>query len=118
MYYYDTTDVTNTDILSKDHDTRVKNATKKWVYKTQKDGTIDIQGDTPIAGSDETFKMADGKTNTLAIGTYVIEETYPPEGYINSEDPDQRCYIEVVTSDSSSGEALETFHTKTVYANL
>jgi hypothetical protein len=106
VYYYDTTEAT---ILSTDHDTRVKSATKKWVYKTDVEGTINIQKQTPIAGSDSVYTETDDKGNTktvLPIGTYVIEETYPPEGYINPENPDNRCYIEVVKGDDS-------FHSET-----
>ena len=37
VYYYDTTDATS---LSKDHDTRVSNATKKCVFKTDEYGQV------------------------------------------------------------------------------
>ena len=110
VYYYDTTDATS---LSKDHGTRVKNATKKWVYKTDETGAIGLTLSEPVEGSEETFKASDGKTTVLPIGTYVIEETYPPNGYINPEEPDNRCYIEVVKSDGSSSETIKTFHNET-----
>ena len=82
------------------------------MYKTTEGGLISIQNDTPISGSDPVYTDSNNDT-VLPIGTYVIEETYPPEGYINPENPDNRCYIEVVKSDGSSSETIKTFHNET-----
>ena len=108
MYYYDTTDATS---LSKDHDTRVSKATKKWVYKTDEYGSINLKEQDPVSG-DEVYKNSLNRT-VLPIGTYVIEETSAPKGYLIPTDCDDRCYIEVIKSDGSSIEEINTFHHET-----
>ena len=109
VYYYDTTDATS---LSKNHDTRVKNAKKKWVYKTNSKGYIDPMMKSPEEGSSEVFKDSNGDT-TLAIGTYVIEETKAPAGYLLPAF-NERTFIEVVTPvENSNSETVKTYHHET-----
>ena len=110
VYYYDTTDL---DTLKnsedfKDHDTRVVAATRKCVYKTNEKGYIDKMMQKPVSG-DDIYTDSNGDP-TFPIGTYVIEETNPPKGYLIPDNCDDRCYIEVITSDGSSSEHVETFH--------
>ena len=103
--YYDTTDATS---LSKDYATRVSQAKKTWVYETQSDGTVRLQHDTPISG-DPVYKDLFGDI-TLPVGTYVIEETLAPTGYL-LPNYQNRTYIEVVrTTDNSANETTDTYH--------
>ena len=107
--YYDTTEATS---LSKDNTQRVKAATRTWVYETDENGLIRPMQQDPISG-DETYKMADGKTNCFPIGTYVIEETEPPTGY-NKPDCQGRTFIEVVKpGNTDDGETIDTYYHET-----
>ena len=79
------------------------------MYETQEDGTINCQNDTPISG-DETFKSQFGRT-VLPIGTYVIEETKAPTGYLLPS-CQGRTFIEVITWDENSAdESVHKYHT-------
>ena len=115
VYYYDTTDLDTLKSADfKDHDTSVSKATKKWVYKTDADGVIKVSDKSYLDKnkSDDLYRDSEEKP-TLPVGTYVIEETNPPKGYINPNEPDKRCYIEVIKSDGSSSETIKTFHNET-----
>ena len=107
--YYDTTDATS---LSKDYAERARSAKKTWVYETDEKGRVNLQTALPVTG-DVTYKAWDGKTTCLPIGTYVIEETKAPTGYLLPE-CQNRTYIEVVTAvANSTSESIETYHHET-----
>ena len=110
--YYDTTDAWS---LSSDYATRCAAAVRTWVYETQEDGTISCQNDSPIAG-DAVFTDTDefGNTvTTLPVGTYVIEETKAPTGYL-LPNCQKRTFIEVINpKENSSATNPETYHTET-----
>ena len=109
--YYDTTDAWS---LSSDYATRCAAATRTWVYETQENGSVTLDYDTPLEGSDSVFKMADGKTTCLPIGTYIIEETKAPTGYLLPS-CQGRTFIEVVYPvENSNSEGIDTYH-KEVY---
>ena len=109
--YYDTTDAWS---LSSDYATRCAAAKRTWVYETQDDGKIYLQQDMPISG-DSVFTDTDefGNTEiTLPIGTYVIEETKAPTGYLLPS-CQGRTFIEVVRpKEISDQENPETYHTE------
>lgn len=106
VYYYDTTDAYS---LSKDHDTRVAAAKRTWVYETNSKGYVSIQDMNPISG-DATYKSRDGSRNVFPIGTYVIEETQAPAGFMAPSYND-RTFIEVVYPiENSTDEYIETYH--------
>ena len=86
---------------------------RTWVYETQEDGAISLGRDYPISG-DPVFTMADGKTPSLPIGTYIIEETKEPTGYLLPS-CQGRTFIEVVCPlENSDSEGIDTYH-KEVY---
>lgn len=104
--YFDTTDAQS---LAKDYTTRSSAAKKTWVYETQEDGRISLQVDKPISG-DEVYKDANNDP-TLPCGTYVIEETLAPTGYL-LPDYENRTFIEVVAPQSNNvNESVDTYHT-------
>lgn len=88
--YYDTTDAWS---LSTDYATRNAAAKKTWVYETAEDGTVRMQHDLPKSG-DDVFRDSFGDV-TLPLGTYVLEETDPPTGYL-LPNYQKRTYIEVI----------------------
>ena len=109
--YYDTTDAWS---ISTDYATRVRAAKKTWVYETQEDGKIKLQVDSPISG-DAVFTATDDFGNivtTLPIGTYVIEETKAPAGFL-LPNCQKRTFIEVVSPKANSDqENPDTYHTE------
>ena len=105
MRYYDTTDATS---LSKDYAERARSAKKTWVYETQEDGKIYLQQDKPISGG--SVYVDSFGTPTLPVGTYVIEETKAPTGYL-LPDWDKRTFIEVIKpKDNSTNEHPDNYH--------
>ena len=95
--YYDTTDPKS---LSKDYATRTAAAKKTWVYETNEYGVISVNNQTPISG-DEVYKDGNGDT-TLPVGTYIVEETLAPTGYLLPTCQD-RTFIGVVTGTGTYG---------------
>ena len=117
--YYDTQDAWS---LSKDYATRVKAATRTWVFQTGKNGQIEPLVEGQVYEDDPDFRFLvsgelyrDSDNNpTFPIGTYVIEETEPPTGY-NMPNCQGRTFIEVITpEDSADGEHIYTYH-HTIY---
>ena len=107
--YYDTQDTWS---LSKDYATRVKAATRTWVYETDENGAIDLRTSSPLNGSDAIYTDSEGQT-VMPIGTYVLEETEPPTGY-NMPDCQGRTFIEVVKpGNTENGESINTYHHET-----
>ena len=105
--YYDTTDAWS---ISTDYATRVSAAKRTWVYETDENGKIWLQKQDPISG-DEVFKSQDGNRRVFPLGTYVIEETKAPTGYL-LPNYQKRTFIEVVTpNDNSSDESTGTYFT-------
>ena len=96
--YYDTTDAWS---LSSDYATRCAAATRTWVYETQEDGTVRPQHDAPISG-DDVFRDSFGDP-TFPVGTYIIEETKAPTGYLLPS-CQGRTFIEVITWDENSSD--------------
>ena len=106
--YYDTQDAWS---LSKDYATRVKAATRTWVYETDEKGRIMPLVMTPLGGSDAVYTDSEGQT-VMPIGTYVLEETEPPTGY-NMPDCQGRTFIEVITpEESADGEHIYRVYPK------
>ena len=106
--YYDTTDAWS---LSSDYATRCAAATRTWVYETQEDGAINLRYDMPVSG-DETFINSKGQ-NTFPVGTYVIEETKAPTGYLLPS-CQGRTFIEVITqNENSEDELIDKYHHET-----
>ena len=107
--YYDTQDAWS---LSKDYATRVKAATRTWVYETDEKGRITLAEQTPLQGSDPIYTNSKGEP-TCPIGTYVIEETESPTGY-NLPVCQGRTFIEVVKpGNTEDGESIFTYHHET-----
>ena len=80
------------------------------MYETNEKGEVNGQYMTP--SGDPTFKTADGKRNTFPIGTYIIEETEPPTGYLLPS-CQGRTFIEVITAEEGSeNEEINTYHTE------
>ena len=109
--YYDTTDAWS---LSSDYATRCAAATRTWVYETDENGLIRLDRQTPVSG-DNVFSTTDDFGNTvttLPVGTYVIEETKAPTGYLLPSSQG-RTFIEVVRpKENSEQENPETYHSE------
>ena len=109
--YYDTTDAWS---LSSDYATRCAAAKRTWVYETDEWGSIDCQKQRPVSG-DEIYTTTDDFGNTkitLPVGTYVIEETKPPTGYLLPS-CQGRTFIEVITAEEGSDKAeIDKYHTE------
>ena len=102
--YYDTTDAWS---ISTDYATRVSAAKRTWVYETDEEGLIALDTQSPISG-DAMYTDSYG-TPALPLGTYVIEETKAPTGYL-LPNYQKRTFIEVVTpNDNSSDESTGTY---------
>lgn len=52
---------------------------RTWVFRTDKDGKVDLDRDKPISG-DELYTN-EHEEITFPLGTITIQETRPPEGY-------------------------------------
>ena len=102
MRYYDTTNAAS---LSKDYATRASQAKKKWVYETNSKGVIDISMSTPVSG-DSVYTDFNGDS-VFSIGTYVVEESLAPDGYLVPDDCNDRTFILTIKGDGTSSETTE-----------
>lgn len=76
---------------------------RTWIFKTDKDGFIDLTNEYKVSG-DDFYYDSDGII-TMPIGTLTIQETKAPNGYyINSE-----VFIRKITS-SGSAEDVNTYN--------
>lgn len=83
-----------------------KTPLRTWVFKTDSIGLI--QTDKPdkyFVSGDEFYYMRDGKTLTFPLGTYTIQETKAPEGYLI----DDALHIRTITS-VGSAEPVHTYN--------
>lgn len=85
-------------------------ATRTWVLKTDEDGFTGISSarenpDVYLSSGDSFYQTADGKMNTLPLGTVTIQETKAPAGYLLS---DNTVHLQQITSNASS-EFVSTF---------
>lgn len=85
-------------------------ATRTWVLKTDEDGFTGISStrenpDVYLSSGDSFYQTADGKTNTLPLGTVTIQETKAPAGYLLS---DSTVHLQQITSNTSA-EFVSTF---------
>lgn len=85
-------------------------ATRTWVLKTNENGyTSLLRASTEpgkyVVSGDSFYKTADGKVNTLPLGTVTIQETKAPAGYLLS---DSTVHLQQITSNTSS-EFVSTF---------
>lgn len=85
-------------------------ATRTWVLKTNENGyTSFLRASTEpekyVVSGDSFYKTADGKVNTLPLGTVTIQETKAPAGYLLS---DSTVHLQQITSNTSS-EFVSTF---------
>ena len=105
--YYDTTDAWS---LSSDYATRCAAAVRTWVYETDEKGIIRIDRQDPISG-DDVYRDFNGDP-TFPVGTYIIEETKAPTGYLLPS-CQGRTFIEVITAEESpEGEHIDTYQTE------
>ena len=77
--------------------------TRTWVYKTDKNGYINLTLDTPLKGVSDSLYYNSIGLPTLPIGTVTIQETKAPEGYFINEE----IYIDQVTPEGT----VETVNT-------
>lgn len=98
--YYQTTDPYS---LSKDYKTRCAAANRKWIYTTNENGVVNIQKQTPLAGSSPVYTKKSGAV-VFPVGTYVIEESRAPAGFMVPEKCDKRTFIITITGDGSENE--------------
>ena len=98
--YYDTTDAAS---LSKDYATRCAAAKKKWVYETDSKGRVLIRDMNPVSG-DSVYTNSKGQ-KVFPIGTYVVEESLAPDGYLVPDDCNDRTFIVTIKGDNSSSES-------------
>ena len=102
--YYDTTDAWS---LSSDYATRCAAAVRTWVYETDESGEVFVNSEKcfrkDLSPDDLYYETDDfgNKVVTLPIGTYIIEETKPPTGYL-LPDYQNRTFIEVVKPKENS----------------
>lgn len=85
-------------------------ATRTWVLKTDEDGFTGISSarenpDVYLSSGDSFYQTADGKMNTLPLGTVTIQETKAPAGYLLS---DSTVHLQQITSNTSA-EFVSTF---------
>lgn len=85
-------------------------ATRTWVLKTDEDGFTGISSarenpDVYLSSGDSFYQTADGKMNTLPLGTVTIQETKAPAGYLLS---DSTVRLQQITSNTSA-EFVSTF---------
>lgn len=85
-------------------------ATRTWVLKTDEDGFTGISSarenpDIYLSSGDSFYQTADGKMNTLPLGTVTIQETKAPAGYLLS---DSTVHLQQITSNTSA-EFVSTF---------
>lgn len=85
-------------------------ATRTWVLKTDEDGFTGISSarenpDVYLSSGDSYYQTADGKMNTLPLGTVTIQETKAPAGYLLS---DSTVHLQQITSNTSA-EFVSTF---------
>ncbi len=60
-------------------------AVKTWTFETDDNGYIRFNDWFKVAG-DDLYPHPDGHTYIMLPGTYIVSETYVPEGYIKSDD--------------------------------
>ena len=70
-------------------------ADREWVFRTRADGTVDFRADKPASGT--LFTDAAG-TVLYPIGTYTLEETKAPTGYLRNS----KVYMGHVKADASA----------------
>lgn len=85
-------------------------ATRTWVLKTNENGYTSLlrastEPEKYVVSGDSFYKTADGKVNTLPLGTVTIQETKAPAGYLLS---DSTVHLQQITSNTSS-EFVSTF---------
>lgn len=85
-------------------------ATRTWVLKTNDNGYTSLlrastEPEKYVVSGDNFYKTADGKVNTLPLGTVTIQETKAPAGYLLS---DSTVHLQQITSNTSS-EFVSTF---------
>ena len=85
-------------------------ATRTWVLKTNENGYTSLlrastEPEKYVVSGDSFYKTADGKVNTLPLGTVTIQETKAPAGYQLS---DSTVHLQQITSNTSS-EFVSTF---------
>lgn len=85
-------------------------ATRTWVLKTNENGYTSLlrastEPEKYVVSGDSFYKTADGKVNTLPLGTVTIQETKAPAGYLLS---DSTVHLQQITS-STSSEFVSTF---------
>ena len=78
---------------------------KNWVFSTDEIGRILLKDDYKITG-EELYRNSTGIA-CLPIGTVVIEEINPPQGYLNSNEG--KCWIRTITS-SGAKESVFTYN--------
>ena len=114
--YYDTTDAWS---LSSDYATRCAAATRTWVFETNEKGEVYLSEGAFIkeCSPDDLYYKTDdfgNKVVTLPCGTYVIEETKAPTGYL-LPNYQNRTFIEVVRPTENSKSEYPESYGKEVY---
>lgn len=81
------------------------NPTRTWVFETDEDGFILLSfGEDYLISGDNLYYDSNGYT-TLPLGTYTVQETKAPTGYLLNSD----IYVRQVTQ-AGSAEAVRTFN--------
>lgn len=93
--YFDTADAAE----------RSGNPVKQWVYKTDKDGKIDLRNANQKISGDNFWLDVSGDP-ALPLGTVVIQEVKAPEGYLLNN---QKWAIKI-TEDGTDNRTVETYN--------
>lgn len=67
---------------------------RTWVFETDSDGYINIEDDSYFVDGDDLYRNSDN-TITLPLGTYLLQETKSPNGYVINEE----VFVRQITSD-------------------
>lgn len=84
-------------------------AKHSWTFKTDNNGTIQFQDpDNYLVSGDELFKASDS-TYALPLGTYTLQETKTPEGYLLSKE----SMTIIIKADNTNTEKINAWNTAT-----